>query len=181
MRDPLTAVVRAGPMTVPLANAIRRTLLTDVATVSAANVTFSCNESVMPDKQLAHRIGLLVYEAEADEVFELDATGPECGYSFVTAASLRAKGSGRVVTDAVPLVMLRAGARLRCTVTMRRGTGGEDARFSPVEVVEFRPAEGAVSLALHPTGALASAEALAEARRSLLSRIRSVREEAAGL
>lgn len=155
-----------------IANALRRSMLSDVPTTSVASVTFNCNESIMSDKQLAHRIGSLVFKRGDTDDFVIDVQAPATSTLLVTSESLRTSGGVRPVTDSVPLVLLGPGARLTATAKMQMGTGRDHARFSPVEVVQYDASStGHVELTVEPTGAVAPEEIVADAFASILEKV----------
>ena len=155
-----------------LGNAIRRAILNDVETVGVASVTFTKNESVMSDKQLAHRIGLLVFDAQPSSEFALNVCAPPGSMRLVTAQELTPLTSGSVITKRVPLVLLGPGASLRLKVRMRSGCGREHARFCPAEAVRYQPAaESHVRLTVEGTGSRQPDEIVELAYAALLRRI----------
>jgi len=60
----------------PLANALRRIMLAEIATMAIEKVTMWQNTSVIPDENLAHRIGLVPLNVDARE-FEYHETDKE--------------------------------------------------------------------------------------------------------
>ena len=49
----------------PLANALRRIMISEIPTVAIEKVTMWQNTSIIPDENLAHRIGLVPINADA--------------------------------------------------------------------------------------------------------------------
>ena len=147
-------------------------MLSDVPTTSVASVTFDCNESIMSDKQLAHRIGSLVFRRGDTDDFVIDVQAPATSTLLVTSKSLQTSKGVQPVTENVPLVLLGPGARLAATAKMQMGTGRDHARFSPVEVVQYEllPNEH-VALTIEPTGAVAPGEIVADAFASILAKV----------
>jgi DNA-directed RNA polymerase subunit D len=155
-----------------LGNALRRIIISDVSTTSVEAVTFDCNESIMSDKQLAHRIGSLVFTRGDTSAFHIDVQASDASTLLVKSDSLRTDGGCLPVTAGVPLVLLGPGARLRATATMKTGTGREHARFSPVEVVQFDASSGThVELTIEPTGAVCADEIRADAFAVLIEKL----------
>ena len=60
----------------PLANALRRIMLSEIPTVAIETVTMWQNTSIIPDENLAHRMGLIPINADARE-FEYHEKGKE--------------------------------------------------------------------------------------------------------
>lgn len=54
----------------PLANALRRILIAEIPTIAIEKVNMWQNTSIIPDENLAHRIGLVPIKADPRE-FEL--------------------------------------------------------------------------------------------------------------
>jgi DNA-directed RNA polymerase I and III subunit RPAC1 len=50
----------------PLANAIRRIMIAEVPTVAIEKVTIWQNTSIIPDENLAHRVGLIPLKVNPD-------------------------------------------------------------------------------------------------------------------
>ncbi len=48
----------------PLANALRRILLAEIPTMAIEKVTMWQNTSIIPDENLAHRVGLIPIKAD---------------------------------------------------------------------------------------------------------------------
>lgn len=51
----------------PLANALRRILISEIPTMAIENVSIYQNTSVIPDEVLSHRLGLIPIKADADQ------------------------------------------------------------------------------------------------------------------
>lgn len=62
-----TAVVDIKGIDAPIANALRRILLTEIETMAIDKVVIYQNTSVMQDEILAHRIGLLPVMADPEK------------------------------------------------------------------------------------------------------------------
>ena len=58
----------------PLANALRRIMIAEIPTIAIHNVTMWQNTSIIPDENLAHRVGLIPIMADAAE-FEYHEEG----------------------------------------------------------------------------------------------------------
>ena len=157
-----------------VANAVRRTVLADVRTLAPCAVTFRLNDSVMSDKQLAHRISLVVLAREAAGADEPDlelACAAADKQTVVSASALRAPDGVRIATPNVPLVILGPGQSIDATVHTRVAGGGEHARFCPAEIVGYRPGAAGVTLTVEPTGAMPAREVLAAALDALCARV----------
>lgn len=60
----------------PLANALRRIMIAEVPTVAIEKVTMWQNTSIIPDENLAHRVGLIPIKADAND-FDYHIQGKE--------------------------------------------------------------------------------------------------------
>jgi len=60
----------------PLANALRRIMIAEIPTIAIEKVTMWQNTSIIPDENLAHRVGLLPIKADAND-FEYHEEGQE--------------------------------------------------------------------------------------------------------
>ena len=60
----------------PLANALRRIMIAEIPTIAIHNVTMWQNTSIIPDENLAHRVGLIPIKADAQE-FEYHEEGQD--------------------------------------------------------------------------------------------------------
>lgn len=49
----------------PLANALRRIMIAEIATMAIEKVTMWQNTGIIPDENLAHRVGLIPIQADA--------------------------------------------------------------------------------------------------------------------
>jgi hypothetical protein len=126
----------------------------------------------MSDKQLAHRIGMLVYECDKTDVFELNVDAAD-EQRCVVADEVTAVDRGKVVTDRVPLVIVGPGDKIEATIHMRLDSGSSHARFCPAEVVGFAPrndGKGTV-LRIDPTGALGADDIVARAFDKIIERL----------
>ena len=60
----------------PLANALRRIMIAEIPSLAIVKVTMWQNTSVLPDENLAHRMGLIPIKADA-RLFEVHKAGTE--------------------------------------------------------------------------------------------------------
>ena len=60
----------------PLANALRRIMIAEIPTVAIEKVTMWQNTSIIPDENLAHRVGLIPLEADGRD-FDYHKEGEE--------------------------------------------------------------------------------------------------------
>ena len=132
-------------MDVSLANAIRRTILSEVPTLAVEEVRFIENTSSLYDEIIAHRIGLIPIKADI-ELFnfrdECSCKGEGCGNCIVTL-TLDKKGPGTVysndiradsktkLVEGIPIVKLGNGQKLSLEADAILGTGKIHAKWQP--------------------------------------------------
>ena len=147
------------------ANALRRTLLSDVPTLAIDEVVVVENTSVLFDEILAHRLALIplkvdeeTYESLLDcfeegkrddciasFALEVEADKPVTVYSGhlkFTGFTGELGGLARVeikpVSDLVPVVKLAAGQKVVLEAYAKMGTGKEHAKWQPVSVAAYK-------------------------------------------
>ena len=148
------------------ANALRRTLLSEVPTLAIDDVIITVNDSVLFDEILAHRLGLIPLHID-DEVYDIlreayeEGKRDEYTVSFVLdveaidrpvmvysghlkfqAASFGSLSSmlARItpVSESIPIVKLAPGQRLALEAIAKMGTGKEHAKWQPVATVAYK-------------------------------------------
>ena len=130
-----------------LVNALRRTIMEEVATMAVTEVTFAKNNSALYDEILAHRIGLLplttdlkTYNflgdckckgkgcARCQAKLSLQAKGP----CTVYAEDLKSKDpKTKPVFPKTPITILLKGQDLQLEAIAQLGKGKEHSKFSP--------------------------------------------------
>ncbi|MCL4389001.1 MAG: DNA-directed RNA polymerase subunit D [Candidatus Marsarchaeota archaeon] len=117
------------------ANAVRRAATGSVPTFAIDAVTFYENSSAMFDEYIAHRIGLVPittpsrgYSEKDEVVFTLEAEGPKTVYSKELKS---ADKEVKAANDAIPLIKLAEGQRIRLDGKARMGVGSTHAKFQP--------------------------------------------------
>jgi DNA-directed RNA polymerase subunit D len=130
---------------VSLANAIRRTILSEVPTLAVEEVRFIDNTSSLYDETIAHRIGLVPIKTDLG-LFnfrdECSCKGEGCGNCVMTL-TIDKKGPATVYSDdiksdskteqikGVPIVKLGNGQRLSLEADAVLGTGKTHAKWQP--------------------------------------------------
>jgi len=135
-------------VTPAFANALRRSMLSDIPKMAIDYVDIYDNTSVMFDEMLAHRMGLIPIKTNL-EMYKLreecDCKGEGCALCQVTY-TLSAEGPCMVHSrdmkssdpetvpsdDNVPIIELKDGQKLVLTAVARLGKGKEHAKFQPV-------------------------------------------------
>lgn len=112
---------------VGFANAVRRTLLSDVQAWAAARVTVRVNTSCQTSEFLAHRIGLIPLKRVGNgDVLRLVARGPR----VVTAGEFTGPGF-EAVHPQIEVMLLAEGQELDLDVHVDRRPASAHARYSP--------------------------------------------------
>lgn len=149
----------------PLANAFRRILIAEVPTVAIGQVTMYMNTCVIHDENLAHRMGLVPFKFEPDnlEWRNADAEFNESnslrftlhvscdrGKRSVYSSDLKWQpwseeqlaqfkdDPPRPVADDILIAQLRAGQEIECECFLEKGIGREHAKWSPVSTAFYR-------------------------------------------
>ena len=117
-----------------VANALRRVAISGVNCFAIDVVSFYENTSAMFDEYVAHRIGLVPimtpkdYGEKDEVVFSLEAEGPATVYS----KELKSSDKGvKVANDAIPIIKLAEGQRVRADCKAVMGSGHRSAKFQP--------------------------------------------------
>ena len=124
--------------TVEHANALRRSLLTDVTMIAPDSVLIEENTSSHTDEYIAHRIGLMPFQHSVryDESMQ-DATLNVKGRS-VTGADLGGSNVKVMYKDAILVPMIDK-QELRLSISFARGKGSRHARFQRVVGIGMKP------------------------------------------
>jgi len=142
---------------VAFANALRRTMLTQVPSMAIDEVLILENTSVMYDEMLAHRLGLIPLVTPLEDYNhpdECDCEGKGCSLCQCTLTlEVEAEEEERIVysgdlmsqdpkvvpaSDNIPLVKLAPKQRIIIEAYARLGTGRENAKFQPVSTVAYK-------------------------------------------
>lgn len=147
-----------------LANALRRIMLDEVATIAVDKVVMYQNTSVMADEILAHRLGLLPIAADPDLLaekaeeeafgelnalkFHLKACGPAAGSAAVLSGELRWEAVGgqaarfpggfRPLHEDIPLLKLGPGQEVEFELYCTKNIGAKHAKWSPVSTAYYK-------------------------------------------
>lgn len=152
-------------VTPAVANALRRTMISDVPILAIDEVAVLENTSVLFDEVLAHRLGLIplrvgsdAYEALlecyeegrrddciAPFTLEIEAERPTIIYSghLKLAEPLEplkklARLDVKPASDVIPIVKLAAGQRIVLEAYAKMGVGREHAKWQPVSVAAYK-------------------------------------------
>jgi DNA-directed RNA polymerase alpha subunit len=177
----LRVALRHTPL--PLAVAIRRTLMADLTTYAIDTVELAINTSPYPDEFIAHRLGLIPLQQPppitSDDsfstVFDLDIINDNALNRMITTADLVViQGELRPIGHPLPLVLLRPGQRLRLRAATAAGCGRDHAKWSPVTAVALHHTDAndkAYILAFGTTGVFTAQDVLKTALCDLGQRL----------
>jgi len=118
--------------TTALANALRRTAMSQIPVFAIDLLTVYENSSAFFDEYIANRIGLVPistpdgFTAEDEVIFTLSASGPGTVYSKELKSTTRGVSCAN---KEIPLTELREKQKLRLEGKARLGTGKEHAKF----------------------------------------------------
>uniref|UniRef100_A0A7J3UXJ2 DNA-directed RNA polymerase subunit Rpo3 n=2 Tax=Candidatus Methanosuratincola (ex Vanwonterghem et al. 2016) TaxID=1915412 RepID=A0A7J3UXJ2_9CREN len=139
-------------------NAIRRTVMADVAVPAVDKVFIAENSGVLYDEIIAHRIGLIPLKGgeglvhpsncecggkgcpRCEAILTLEVEAPEDAYT-VYSGRLKPEGSVFVANNDIPIAVLNKGQRIALEAHARLGSGREHAKWQPVSgaVVKYEP------------------------------------------
>jgi DNA-directed RNA polymerase subunit D len=121
-----------------VANALRRTIISDVPIMAVENVTFYQNSSVMDDEVLAHRLGLIPLRTDPEGTetvtLTLEAAGPGTVYSkSMTVKEAKTKSKKKTesisVYDTIPIIKLTEGQKIEIEATAQIGRGRDHIKW----------------------------------------------------
>lgn len=131
-------------------NALRRVIIERVPTMAIEDVTFVENSSAMYDEILAHRLGLIVFQADLKSYFvreECKCKGKGCarcelkmtvdvkGPCILYAENIKTKDPKiKPVYPKTPIVKLMKGQAVKLTATAILGRGKDHMKFAPALV-----------------------------------------------
>lgn len=129
------------------ANALRRTMLTELPTLSIEDVAFFENSSALYEEVIAHRLGMVPIKTDLKTFNLPDKCGckgkgcPKCQVSFtlvkkgpctVYSGDLKPTDPKTVVSDdKIPITKLLEGRKIKLEATARLGRGKDHAKWQP--------------------------------------------------
>jgi DNA-directed RNA polymerase subunit D len=129
----------------PVLNALRRTVISEIKTMAIENVTYTTNTSILNDEILAHRLGLIPLKTDQklfNLPWECTCKGKGCGKCTVKL-TLKAEGPCTVYSSqlkaadgetnpiygTIPLVKLIANQRIELEATAQLGTAQDHSKW----------------------------------------------------
>lgn len=156
-----------------LANAIRRSLLTDVETYAPYKVTFETNTSCQTDEYIAHRIGLIPFIAKPSEEEEVHPTvRVDVADRDLTTRDVVGHFAPQYDTTIMKLI---PGQRITATIHFDKHTADTHARYSPVAGVGYEILDDKIVFAFESINGECPTVHLKKALHKMLSRLHNVR------
>jgi DNA-directed RNA polymerase subunit D len=168
-------------VSVGVANAIRRAAINSVKTFAIDRVTFYENTTAIFDEYIAHRIGLVPIKtptkwySDTDEIlFTLDATGPKVIYSNEIESSDK---DIKVANDAIPIMKLAEGQRLRLDCKAIVSTASKHSKFQP-GLVTYDQDKGTYNFYIESFGQMPPKEIINKAFEAIKEELKEIQKEA---
>src|SRR6185295_5895917 len=122
---------------VSLANALRRTLISDVPTYAIEKVNIYENSTVLPSEMIAHRLGLIPIEINENIAFLSEASKSTFDKKCTQDREIWTLEMGqseniKPAIKGIPIVKVAKGQTLKIDAFIQKGTGFEHAKWSPV-------------------------------------------------
>jgi DNA-directed RNA polymerase subunit D len=164
------------------ANALRRTMITDVPTMAVEDIFYFDNTSVVPDEVLAHRIGMTPLKTDLEHYVlptkcdcGLEMGCPKCrvtlNLSVEATEGTKTVFSGDLisvdpaitpVSSYIPLAKIAAGQAIKLEAYAQLGTGRIHSKWSPVSMAIFH------NIAEIKTDAVTAVKCLEESPRGVV-------------
>jgi len=157
-KSDLTARFIIEGISAPLANTLRRIILSEVPTMAIDDVIIYENSSVLHDEMLALRLGLIPLKTDLDSYnlpekcsCKSDLGCPLC--RAILTLDVKANKGTRIIysgdlipdnpnvapiNDRIPIVKLAAGQRIRLEAYAKLGRGKVHAKWQPVSACTYR-------------------------------------------
>ena len=149
-----------------MSNAVRRALMNDVTNWAPHTVVIRKNTSCQTDEYIAHRIGLIPFEAIGDTSASLHLC-----VENRTAHAHDFAGEGFAPCVNVPIMKLTQGQTIDLDVHFTRGKGSDHAKFSHISNAAYKTEGTLTSLSFSTFGAKTPDDYLMRAIESLQQRI----------
>lgn len=142
----------------PLANTLRRIILSEVPTMAIDDVIIYENSSVLHDEMLALRLGLIPLKTDLDSynlpekcncksdlgcplcraILTLDVKADEGTRTIYSGDLIPDNPNVAPISDRIPIVKLAAGQRIRLEAYAKLGKGKVHAKWQPVSACTYR-------------------------------------------
>lgn len=159
---------------VNIANALRRSLISDVYTYCPESVHVRTNTSCQTDEYIAHRIGLIPFlHKDKEECSEHEICSINVQDRTITTDDIV---GGFVSSYKLDIMKLINGQKFDADIYFKKGTGAEHAKFSPVSSVGYDILEdGLIKLMFESINLEDPVIHLLKSLQSILNRLYNVR------
>jgi len=157
-RSDLTARFIIEGISAPLANTLRRIILSEVPTMAIDDVIIYENSSVLHDEMLALRLGLIPLKTDLDSynlpekcscksdlgcplcraILTLDVKADRGTRTIYSGDLIPDNPNVSPINDRIPIVKLAAGQRIRLEAYAKLGRGKVHAKWQPVSACTYR-------------------------------------------
>lgn len=158
IEDNYTLLRFAAKIALPLANALRRIMMTEVPSMAIDDVVIIENSSPMYDEILAHRLGLLPLRTDLQNyvlpeecsckselgcancrvVLTLDVESTESIRTVYSGDLISEDPAISLVSKKIPLTKLAPGQKVRIEAYARLGLGKEHAKWQPITINTYK-------------------------------------------
>jgi len=172
------------------ANVLRKIMLSHVPTLAIDLVCIDTNTSLLPDEEIAHRLGLIPLLSSTVSSYVEECTCTDycslCSVSFslsvtcneasLDVTTLDLKGATQVKPclvegQSIPLLRLKRGQSICLTAVAKRGIGQMHSKWSPVALASFSNEADVYIFHAETTGSLSPSEVVETALGLLRSGI----------
>ena len=167
---------------IPIVNALRRIMISDIPTWAIELVQFKENTTVLPEEFISHRLGLFpltssVDPSDCDKVeFKFDRTATHDGEEWTS--DMLESDCDEVVSaiDGIPIVKVNSKQKLCLTAIAKKGTGYEHSKWSPVSICFHRNTPIGVQFIIETIGSLDPIEVVQQAIDILKKKLQTCME-----
>ncbi len=158
IEDSPISIQFATKITLPMANTLRRIMITEVPSMAIEDVVFIENSSPMYDEVLAHRLGLVPLKTDLKNyvlpeecscqselgcancrvVLTLDVESKESIRTVYSGDLISEDPAIDLISKKIPLTKLAPGQKVRLEAYARLGLGKEHAKWQPVSVSAYK-------------------------------------------
>jgi DNA-directed RNA polymerase subunit D len=178
---------------VPMLNALRRTVISEIPALAIETVVFTTNTSIMGDELLSHRLGLIPLKTDPklfNNIADCTCKGKGCGKCTVKL-TLKADGpktvySGDIapadgesspVSDTFPIIKLTQSQHLDLEATAQLGIGKDHAKWQAGIASYEEKDDGSYDVFIESYGQLPIKTLVESAFNTFQSKIEQLKEE----
>lgn len=169
---------------VGFANALRRTIMSDIPLWSIEFVQFKNNTTVLHDEFIAHRLALVPLTnfthvpPETDVILSFKQKAPNSSVVEWTSEMLKSNTPEIVpAISGIPIVKVTRGQELEFTAIAKVGTGFIHAKWSPVSMCYFNKVPEGIQFQFETVGSMKPRDILKKAVEILQTKLLSLIEK----